>query len=105
MVPGVSRAIFLLSTMASWGCSEPLSHVLLSTGTWASPEQGILPQQAEDAESMMEASVAHSALKKGYLVNGCWDFLEKWEKWDMLSHLQSCSESFSIQMLVPNRGR
>lgn len=50
MVPGVSRAIFLLSTMASWGCSEPLSHVLLSTGTWASPEQGILPQQAEDAE-------------------------------------------------------
>lgn len=62
VVPGVTRAIFLLSTMGSCGCSEPLSHALVSIRTWLFTAQGILPQQAEEEERVMEASIAHSAL-------------------------------------------
>lgn len=51
-----------------WAAGAALSHFLTSSSIGI-PEQGILPQQAEDAEDVMEGSVAHSALRKGCLVS------------------------------------
>lgn len=60
MVPGVARAIFLLSTLGSCGCAELLSHALDSVRTWLSTV--LIPEQAEGEEGLIEASVARSAL-------------------------------------------
>lgn len=90
-----------------WPAGAALSHFLMSSlalGLGHPLSKGSCLSRLK-MQSVMEASVAHSALRKGYLVSGCWGFLERWEKWGMLSHLQSCSESFSIQMLIPSHGR